>query len=127
MLQGIHPENTVFVVLSFEGPDIYSQAGGLGVRDTELSRALAQLGFDAHLYFVGDPSKPGYEALEGGHWHLHRWSQWISAFYLDGVYHGEEDKLQDYQKSVPPHVINEVIRPALEQGKMVAVLAEEWH
>ena len=26
------PRQTVFVILSFEGPDVYSQAGGLGVR-----------------------------------------------------------------------------------------------
>lgn len=29
---GITPDNAVFVLLSFEGPDIYSIAGGLGVR-----------------------------------------------------------------------------------------------
>ncbi len=37
------PENTEFVILSFEGPDQpYSQAGGLGVRVSNLSIALAR-------------------------------------------------------------------------------------
>ena len=36
-------QRTVFVVLSFEGPDVYSQAGGLGVRVKGLSRTVAQL------------------------------------------------------------------------------------
>ena len=36
----ISPENTLFVMLCFEGPDVYSTAGGLGTRVTELSEAL---------------------------------------------------------------------------------------
>ena len=28
----ISPENTLFVMLCFEGPDVYSTAGGLGTR-----------------------------------------------------------------------------------------------
>src|SRR3990167_8295723 len=39
-----------FVLLSFEGPDRYSRAGGLGSRVTELSRALAGMGFETHLF-----------------------------------------------------------------------------
>lgn len=127
MLQGIHPGNTIFVTLCFEGPDIYSQAGGLGVRVTELSRALAQCGFESHLFFVGDPTKPGDEIGEGGRWHLHRWCQWISGYYLGGVYHGESDKIREYEHSLPPHLIDTVIRPAVSAGKTVAILAEEWH
>jgi hypothetical protein len=38
-------EDTVFVILSFEGPDPYSLAGGLGVRVTGLSQTLADHGF----------------------------------------------------------------------------------
>ncbi len=49
------PERTVFVILSFEGPDVYSQAGGLGVRVRGLSRTLAHLGYETHLFFIGDP------------------------------------------------------------------------
>lgn len=127
MLQSLQPDNTVFVVLSLEGPDIYSMAGGLGVRVTELSRALAQSGFETHLFFVGDPSKAGHEEAEGGRWKLHRWGQWLSAFYLGGVYQGEADKIRDFEKSLPPYLIDNIIAPAVASGKMVAILAEEWH
>ena len=52
----LEPDQTTFIILSFEGPDVYSQAGGLGVRVKELSRALAERGFETHLFFVGDPA-----------------------------------------------------------------------
>src|SRR4029077_20689804 len=58
------PQRTVFVVLSFEGPDAYSQAGGLGVRVKGLTRTLARLGFQTYLYFCGDPDLPGEESHE---------------------------------------------------------------
>jgi len=122
------PENLEFVVLCFEGPDQpYSMAGGLGVRVAELSQALAQQGFTTHLIFVGDPNLPSTEELEGGKLVLHRWCQWISQYYPAGVYQGEEGKLGDWNRSVPPFVVEEIVRPAAEQGKFVAILAEEWH
>ena len=127
MFHGIRPGNAVFVVLSFEGPDIYSQAGGLGVRVTELSRALAQMGYETHLFFVGDPGKPAHEVGEDGHWHLHRWCQWISANHRGGVYDGEDAKLQDAESSLPVFVVDEIIRPAILQDKVCVILAEEWH
>ena len=81
----LEPQQTTFIILSFEGPDVYSQAGGLGVRVKELSRALAERGFETHLFFVGDPTLPPHEsALDGKLW-LHRWSQWISRFHPVGV------------------------------------------
>jgi hypothetical protein len=46
---------TSYVMLSFEGPDVYSRAGGLGVRAAELANALASRGAQTDLYFVGDP------------------------------------------------------------------------
>ena len=58
----ITPTKTVFVIISFEGPDVYSQAGGLGVRVRGLSRTLSQLGFYTHLFFVGEC---GYEPFSG--------------------------------------------------------------
>ena len=67
---GISPDNTVFVSLCFEGPDIYSMAGGLGTRVTEFTESLAQLGYETHLIFVGDPTKPASEDLENGKLHL---------------------------------------------------------
>lgn len=127
MLPQIRPHNTTFVLLSFEGPDIYSQAGGLGVRMAELGRALAQAGFTTHLFFVGDPYKPGEEVQEDGRFILHRWCQWISAYYPSGVYQGEVDKLNEFQKTVPNHVVDDIVRPNAEQGRLTVILAEEWH
>src|SRR5215470_13469418 len=77
----LSPGRATFVVLSFEGPDRYARAGGLGVRVTELSRALAEAGYPVHLVFVGDPDLPGHESLIDGRLTLHRWCQWISAFH----------------------------------------------
>src|SRR3981081_4222484 len=121
------PDRPAFVVLSFEGPDLYSQAGGLGVRVKGLSRSLARRGYDTHLYFIGDPDLPGEEILEGGKLHQQRWSQWISAQHRSGVYDGEGGKIRDWNLSLPPHVIDKVIAPASAAGGYVVVLGEEWH
>lgn len=43
-----------FHLLSFEGPDGYSRAGGIATRVAGLAGALAHLGLDTHLWFVGD-------------------------------------------------------------------------
>ena len=115
-----------FVLLSFEGPDHYSRAGGLGSRVTELSRALAGMGFETHLFFIGAPDLPGHEVMEEGHLHLHRWCQWISAYYPAGVYDGEEDKLRDWEHSLPVWLEKELLEPKLARGGSVVVLAEEW-
>src|SRR5947209_4251771 len=80
-LPGLRPERTVFVLLSFEGPDPYSLAGGLGRRVSELANSLAEAGFETHLFFIGDPERPGYEAAVGGRLHLHRWCNWISRYH----------------------------------------------
>ena len=74
----ISPENTIFVLLCFEGPDVYSTAGGLGTRVTELSEALAQQGYTTHLIFIGAPDKPNVETRVDGRLILKCWSQWIS-------------------------------------------------
>jgi glycosyltransferase involved in cell wall biosynthesis len=124
---GLSPDNTVFLVISFEGPDQYAKAGGLGVRVAELSEALADNGYETHLLFIGDPYLPGEETLRGGRLHFHRWCQWISHHHPDGVYDGEYRKLHDFNDSVPPWVLDAVVRPAAERGKMVAILGEEWH
>jgi glycosyltransferase involved in cell wall biosynthesis len=121
------PDRTVFVLLSFEGPDLYSQAGGLGVRMKGLSRSLAILGYDTHLYFCGDPDLPGEETLEEGRLHYRRWCQWISAQHRGGVYDGEEGKIRDWNASLPPSLIDNVIAPTVAAGKNVVVLGEEWH
>jgi len=116
-----------FVILSFEGPDRYSRAGGLGTRVTDLSRALAGMGFETHLFFIGDPDQPGYEVLEEGRLHLHRWCQWISRHHPGGVYDGEEGKLRDWNNSLPNWLTNELLLPRVSAGGSVAILAEEWH
>src|ERR1700686_1163913 len=120
-------DRTVFVLLSFEGPDPYSQAGGLGVRVKGLSRSLAHIGYDTHLYFCGDPDLPGEETQEAGRLHYHRWCQWISAQHRGGVYDGEEGKIRDWNTSLPPSLIANVIAPAAAAGKNVVLLGEEWH
>ena len=120
-------DRTVFALLSFEGPDLYSQAGGLGVRVKGLSRSLARMGFDTHLYFCGDPDLSSEETQEAGKLHLHRWCQWISAQHRGGVYDGEEGKIRDWNASLPANLIEHVIAPAAAAGKNVVLLGEEWH
>jgi glycosyltransferase involved in cell wall biosynthesis len=121
------PQRTVFVLLSFEGPDEYSQAGGLGVRMKGLSRTLAQVGYETHLFFCGDPDLPGEETHEGGRLHYRRWCQWISAKHRGGVYDGEDEKIRDWNSSLPLSVINQVIAPAVASGRNVVLMGEEWH
>ena len=122
-----NPQTTVFVILSFEGPDVYSQAGGLGVRVKGLSRTLAQLGYETHLFFCGDPALPGEETQEGGRLHYRRWCQWISARHPGGVYDGEDEKVRDWNSSLPLSLINQVIAPAVAAGRNVVLIGEEWH
>lgn len=123
----ISPENTLFVLLCFEGPDVYSTAGGLGTRVTELSEALAIQGYTTHLIFIGDPYKPSIERRIDGRLILKRWSQWVSKYYPNGVYDGEEAKLYDFNESVPYHIYNDIVRPALAENKTVVIMGEDWH
>jgi glycosyltransferase involved in cell wall biosynthesis len=119
------PETLDIVMVSFEGPDQYSQAGGLGVRARELCRAFAALGFRTTLVFVGDPDKPGVELDQGVQ--LVRWCQQISDRYRNGVYEGELAKIRDLTATLPDALIDSIIRPAMEAGRVTAVLCEEWH
>src|SRR6202050_5959015 len=91
------PETLEVVMVSFEGPDQYSQAGGLGVRARELCRAFAGLGFRTTLGFVGDPDKPGAELEQGVQ--LDRWGEQISDRYRNGVYEGGLAKIRDLTES----------------------------
>ncbi len=120
------PDNTEFVILSFEGPDRYSRAGGLGVRVDHLSTTLAGMGFRTHLFFVGDPELKGEEVRRHGKLVLHRWCQWVSKYYPSGVYEGENEKLYDFNKSIPGYIKDYIVKPALARGKLVAILGEEW-
>lgn len=114
-----------FHVLSFEGPDPYSRAGGLATRVEGLAETLAVLGFETHLWFVGDPELPGHEIR--GALHLHRWAQWVSRYHRGGVYDGEHGKRSEYATTLPPHLIEAWLRPQLASGGRAVVLAEEWH
>lgn len=125
-LPRLTPETLGFILLSFEGPDQYAMAGGLGVRVKELSLELARQGFQTHLVFVGDPSLPGEESPVAN-LYLHRWSQWLSAHYPAGVYDGEEAKLVDWNEQLPEFVVSQLVAPAAEGGRYTAILAEEWH
>lgn len=118
-------EWTQFHTLSFEGPDAYSRAGGVASRIVGLNEALVRNGFEAHLWFIGDPVLPGEEVWDG--LHLHRWCQWISAYHPGGVYDGEEDKQRDYAASLPPVLAQRIASFIAEGGSRAVVFAEEWH
>jgi glycosyltransferase involved in cell wall biosynthesis len=112
-------------ILSFEGPDRYAMVGGLGVRATELAIALDQHGARTDLVFVGDPN---FEPVErrGSMLTLRRWCQWISVHHPGGVYDGEWGKIEDYARSVPPFIVDELLRPAMQRGEQLVVMAEDW-
>ena len=111
-------------MLSLEGPDPYSQAGGLGVRARELCRALVAAGIPTTLVFVGDPALPGEEVDHGVR--LLRFAQAVSARHPAGVYAGEDEKIADLETWVPDLVAERIVRPAAAAGRVVAVLCEEW-
>lgn len=120
------PGNTQFVIFSFEGPDGYSMAGGLGSRISNLSATLAQLGYVVHHFFIGDPNLNSEEVRQGGKLVLHRWCQWISQYHPAGVYDGEDGKVRDFNESLPCFVKDKIIEPAMRKGDLVVVLGEEW-
>jgi alpha-amylase len=122
----MHPP-LCFCIVSFEGPDPYARAGGLGVRVTHLADTLAQRGHETHLFFVGAPDAPPQSTDHDGLLRWHRWGQWISAHHPSGVYAGEDEKRRDLNASLPPFLVDAVIRPALGAGKLPVILAEEWH
>jgi glycosyltransferase involved in cell wall biosynthesis len=123
----INPENTQFIILCFEGPDRYCMAGGLGVRIVNMASTLAGMGFRTHFFFIGDPTLPGEELIADGRLVLHRWCQWISQYYPEGVYQGENEKLYDFNESIPGFVMKRIIAPAAAEGKLTVILGEEWH
>ena len=103
-----------FHLLAFEGPDPYARVGGLATRVEWLCESLTGLGFETHLWFVGDPALPGHERR--GDLHLHRWCQWLSRHHPAGVYDGDEAKHSDYAASLAPYLCREVLGPHLRGG-----------
>ena len=118
--------STVFVVLSFEGPDKYSRVGGLATRVAGLVRELARQGCETHLFFVGDPALPGHEVQENGLLHLHRWVQWISQHHPDGAYDGEKQKLWDWNRSLPAYLLKDLLPAVVASGRSAVIIGEEW-
>jgi glycosyltransferase involved in cell wall biosynthesis len=116
----------IFTIVSFEGVDPYSQVGGLGVRVSGLSQTLADLDFETHLVFIGDPALPGEERTHDRQLILHRWAQWISRSCTGGVYDREDAKVADLTRSLPAYLLERVIRPAIATGHIPVVLLEEW-
>ena len=47
-------------------------------------------------------------------------------YYPNGVYEGENEKLYDFNESIPWFVKDKVIKPALAHGKLVVILGEDW-
>ena len=123
-VQQARPE--AFVLLSFEGPDFYSRAGGLGARVSGLAAALADEGYETHLFFVGSPELPGHEVACNGKLHLHRWCQWISSHHPGGVYDGEEGKLHDWNRSLPEWLMQNLLPALVQMHRPVIVIGEEW-
>src|SRR5262249_54367312 len=99
------PSLATVAIISFEGPDAYSHCGVAGARASNIAESLAELGFDTHHFFIGDPRLPGVETRNGGHLMLHRWAQWVSAFHNAGVYDGEDDKMRELTASLPSHLV----------------------
>lgn len=113
------------VILSFEGPDRYSSIGGLSTRASQLARAFGVIGCNVDLVFVGDPAAAAVEE-HGPNVTLRRWSQWISASYPRNAYDGEDQKVLDWESSVPSFVVDSIVVPASTAGERTLVIAEEW-
>ncbi len=123
-MDGLTPRNAEFAIVSFEGPDEYSRAGGLAVRVRDLAESLAHEGYRTHLFFIGDPNLP--PTAERGNLILHRWGQWISAHHPGGVYDGEWGKMQDLTASLPPFLSQEIVPTAAASGKVTVLMGEDW-
>ncbi len=118
------PATLEIAMVSFEGPDQYSQAGGLGVRAKEMCRAFAAMGFRTSLYFVGDPANAAEETIDG--LRLVRFCQSVSRRHPAGVYDGEHEKIEEMWHELPPLVRDGSVRPAVAGGRVLAILCEEW-
>jgi glycosyltransferase involved in cell wall biosynthesis len=96
----------------------------LATRVEGLADTLASLGFETHVWFVGDPDLPGEE--QRGDLHLHRWCQWVSRHHPGGVYDGEPGKVSEFASSLPPFLMERHLLPHVRLGGRAVILAEEW-
>jgi hypothetical protein len=120
------PGQNLFCLVSFEGPDQYAQVGDLSLRVSGLAHGLAALGYETHLFFLGDPRLPGSQRVLGGHLTLHRWGQWLSGTCPGGVYQAEEARLHDLAETLPDYLMTDLIRPMIRARFTPVVLAMEW-
>lgn len=112
------------VLVSMEGPDAWSQVGGLGTRVSGLATATARQGIPTHVVFWGDPALPPRE--QQGALDYIRWGQAISRRWPLGVYDGEAERVRDWEDHLPRFLVDELIGPALESGREVVLACEEW-
>ncbi|HEX4743425.1 MAG TPA: glycosyltransferase family 4 protein, partial [Candidatus Limnocylindria bacterium] len=61
-----------------------------------------------------------------GRLRLERWGQWISEHHPKDVYDGEDGKRRDLTRSLPPHLVKDVVAPAAQRGRQVTILFEDW-
>jgi hypothetical protein len=120
------PRDEFFVLVSFEGPDLYAAWGGLSERVLDLASRTVSEGFETHLIYFGAPHLPGMERVLGSRLTLHRWGQWLSAGFPGGVYEGEDAKRRELAASLPPFLVDTLIRPGTSAGFRPTILAEEW-
>jgi hypothetical protein len=120
------PQDEFFVLVSFEGPDLYAARGGLSERVVGLASRLVSEGFETHLVYYGAPDLPGNERVLGTRLTLHRWGQWLSAGFPGGVYEGEDVKRRELATSLPPFLVETLIRPGTSAGFRPTIIAEEW-
>lgn len=113
------------VLLCFEGPDPYSQVGGLAVRVMELADTLTKSGVSTELIFIGDPNLPREGSSTDGT-RLYRALQQVSKEFPAHVYDGEYLKIDQYARTIPDIVIARHIVPAVARGEQVLILGEEW-
>lgn len=120
------PRDEFFVLVSFEGPDLYATRGGLSERVLSLASRTVSEGFETHLFFFGAPHLPGLERVLGTRLTLHRWGQWLSAGCPGGVYEGEDAKRRELAASLPPFLVDTLIGPGASAGFRPTIIAEEW-
>jgi glycosyltransferase involved in cell wall biosynthesis len=112
-------------ILSFEGPDRYASIGGLGTRASQLATALGAAGCVTDLIFCGDPAAAPTEPY-GPNVTLRRWSQWISAHHPRNAYDGEDQKILDWEASLPSFVVDQIVAPTAGHDERTLVICEEW-